>query len=95
MSDTIPGPELRAILARIDRDLADSAKLREESNKMREESSKFIAEQRKLMAESEKLAIEALKLHRDRWLAPWLAILGLIGGLLAIANFVQRTFSGG
>ncbi len=44
MSDS----DLRAALARIDRDLADSAKLREESNT-------FIAEQRKLIAEAQKL----------------------------------------
>ena len=48
MSDTTqPSPDLRAILARIDRDLAESAKLREETNK-------FVAEQHKLMAEGRK-----------------------------------------
>jgi hypothetical protein len=76
MSDS----DLRAALARIDRDLAESAKLREESNK-------FIAEQRKLIAEAQKLTW-------DRWLAPWLTIAallaGIAGGGLAIANFIIR-----
>jgi hypothetical protein len=80
MSATMSDSDLRAALARIDRDLAESAKLREESNK-------FIAEQRKLIAEAQKLTW-------DRWLAPWLAIAALLAGLagsgLAIANFIIR-----
>jgi len=75
--------DIEAIVARIDRDLAEQAKLRRESEK-------FIAEQQKLMAEREKLTAEASKLNSDRGLAPWLAIIGLIGGLLAIANFLSQ-----
>jgi len=68
--------DLRVTLARIDRDLAESAKLREETNK--------------LVAEQHKLTAEAAKLDRDRWLAPALAIASLIGGLLGTAAFIAR-----
>jgi hypothetical protein len=84
MSDMTGSPiEMRAILARIDRDLAEQRKLREQSNK-------FIAEQHKLMAEAEKLRAEERKLGRDPFLAPWLAIVGLIGGLISIASLISR-----
>jgi hypothetical protein len=88
MSETDYPPDLRAILARIDRDTAEATKLRQESNK-------FIAEQQKLFAEQLKLGAEQQKLNRDRWLAPWLAIAGLVGGVLAIANFIARAFGVG
>ncbi|MFL5280777.1 MAG: hypothetical protein ACJ8AW_07195 [Rhodopila sp.] len=65
-----------AALARIDRDLAESAKLRNESEK-------FIAEQRKLMAES-------LKIDRQRRYAPALAVVSVVGGLLGVATFIAR-----
>lgn len=58
-----------------------------------EEAEKFSAEQRKLIAESQKFAAEqqklyaeGLKLQRDRWLAPVLAIvtaIGAVGGVTA------------
>jgi hypothetical protein len=67
---------MRAILTRIDRDLAKSAKLRAESEK-------FVAEQRKLIAEEGKLTC-------DRWLAPALAIAAVIGGLLGVATFIAH-----
>jgi hypothetical protein len=66
--------DLDAILAGIERDLAEAGKLRRDSEK-------FIAEQRKLIS-------EASKLDRDRWFAPWLAIAGLIGGLVSIATLI-------
>ena len=69
-------PDPQAIRARIDRDLAESSKLRAESEK-------FIAEQRKLIA-------EAMKLNRDRWLAPVLAIAAVVGGMLGVASFVAK-----
>jgi hypothetical protein len=59
--------DLRAIIARIDRD-------RSESLKLQEEREKFIAEQRKLIA-------EAGKLNRDRWLAPWILATSVVGGI--------------
>ncbi|WP_428484905.1 hypothetical protein [Rhodopila sp.] len=73
MSATSEGPlDIQAVKARIDRDLAESSKLRGETEK-------FVAEQRKLMA-------EAMKLDRDRWLAPALAVVTVIGGF---AGFIS------
>lgn len=76
MSDIPADLGLREQIARIDRDLAESAKLREEIRK-------FTAEQHKLDA-------EARKLDRDRWLAPALAIASVVGGLLGVASFIAR-----
>ena len=67
---------IQAIVARIDRDLAESRKLREESEK--------------LMAERRKLDSEGRKFDRDRWLAPALAIASVIGGVLGVASFIAR-----
>jgi len=77
MSETLEVPtDIKATLARIDRDLAESSKLRAETEK-------FVAEQRKLIAESQKL-------NRDRWLAPVLAIAAVIGGVLGVASFAAQ-----
>jgi hypothetical protein len=70
--------DLRTVLAQLDR--------------LREETLKFTAEQHKLMAERSKLDAETRKLDRDRWLAPWLAIAGLLGGVLTIGVTVARAF---
>jgi hypothetical protein len=59
-------------------------------DRMLEETRKFTAEQHKLMAEADKLRAEERKLGRDRLLAPWLAIVGLIGGILTIASTIAR-----
>lgn len=67
MSDTQNDLNMRDVLARIDRQLAESAKLREETNK-------FVAEQHKLNAEAEKLT-------RDRWLAPVVTIASVIAAV--------------
>lgn len=91
MSDTIqPPPDLRAILARIDRDLEESGKLREESQKFIAEQKKLMAEEAKLRSEELKLGSEARKLDRDRWIAPWLAVTGLVGGIITVAGAVWR-----
>jgi hypothetical protein len=79
MSATTPERDpldLEAILAQIAR--------------AREETLKFTAEQHKLMAEADKLRAEEKKLGRDRLLAPWLAIVGLIGGIITIASTIAR-----
>ena len=64
-----PVPDLKAILAAIDRDLAESGKLRAETEK-------FVAEHRKLIAEQVKFDAEAQETQpgsvagavaRDRW----------------------------
>ena len=52
------------------------------------ETRKFVSETLKLAAEADKLRAEEKKLGRDRVLAPWLAIVGLIGGLIAIASAI-------
>ncbi|MGD0107283.1 MAG: hypothetical protein ABSC06_25075 [Rhodopila sp.] len=79
MSDVSGTPiDIRAILARIDRDLAEQGKLREESNK-------FVVEQRKLSQEARKYDAEHDKLRRDRHLAPWLIVSSLAGGIVAAA----------
>ncbi len=60
--------------------------LREEIGRidlLREEALKFTAEQRKPTA-------EALKLSRDRLLAPWLAVAGLIGGIITVASAIAH-----
>lgn len=68
--------DLRAEIARIDRDRAETQKLIEESQKL-------TAEQRKLIAEAQKLTW-------DRWLAPSLAIAAVIGGLLGVVSFIAH-----
>jgi hypothetical protein len=79
MSDISDTPiDMRAILAKIDRDLAESSKLREEANK-------FQAEQQKLFQEARKYDAEHDKLRRDRHLAPWLIVASLSGGIIAAA----------
>ena len=69
---------------------AEALKLDAETMKMHRETLKFDAETMNLHREALKFDAEAMKLNRDRGLAPWLAIVGLIGGLLAIANFALR-----
>lgn len=63
-------PEVDAILARIERDLAEAPKLRAESEK-------FIAEQRKLIANSQKL-------DRERGMLPWQAVVTALGAGAAL-----------
>ena len=48
------------------------------------------ADTRKFSAEMNKLAAEAQKFNRDRWLAPFLAIAAVIGGLLGTASFIAK-----
>jgi len=84
MSDTTDPPiDFKAIVARIDRDLMEAGKLRQETQK-------FVAEHDKVVAEEAKLRSEAWKLDRDRWIAPWLAITGLVGGLITVGGAVWR-----
>ena len=70
-----------SVIVRIRRDIA--------------ESEKRVAERQKLSAEQEKLYAEALKLGRERWLAPIIAIGGLVVGglgiLVALAGLLLRT----
>ena len=71
MSATDPSPDelaSRDVLARIDRNLAETAKL--------------FAEQSKLFAEQRKLSAEADKVKRDRFLAP-VATAAAVGAVVA------------
>ena len=72
--------DLRAELARIDRD-------RDETDKLTAESQKLTAEQHKLMREGEKFRAEEWKLWRDWRLAPWVfaasLLAAVIGGIIA------------
>lgn len=87
MSDTTRDPiDIRAIVARIDRDIAEAAKFAVEQHKL-------AAEQNKLWSEQAKLSAEAMKLHRDRLLSPWLivvAMAGAVGGIIAGAAAIAR-----
>jgi hypothetical protein len=47
-----------------------------------------IDEAAKLRVEANKLRADETKLDRDRWIAPWLAIVGLIGGIATAAGAI-------
>lgn len=84
MSDTTGPPiDYKAIVAQIDRDLMEAGKLRQKTQK-------FLTEHDKLVAEEAKLRSEARKLDRDRWIAPWLAIMGLVGGIVTVGGATWR-----
>jgi hypothetical protein len=63
--------DLREQIVRIDRAIAEGAKLQAETNK-------FVAEGAKLQAETHKFVAEAAKLSWDRWIAPVLAAASLV-----------------
>ena len=75
--------DLRAELARIDRDRAETSKLVAESYKLH-------AEQRKLLAEQANLIAQEAKTLREWRLAPWLAWLGITGGVVTLAVAALR-----
>jgi Skp family chaperone for outer membrane proteins len=86
MSDTAARAaiDVQSIIARIDRDLAESAKLREETRQ-------FVNEAHRMEAERKKLEAEAAKLQRDRWLAPLVLLASVAGGLVvAVLNHVWK-----
>lgn len=53
---------------------------------------RMIAESEKLSAGQRKLIAESQKLDRERRLAPWLAWVGLIGGVVTVASVILRAF---
>lgn len=72
-----PGLDLRAEIARIDRERAETRKLTQESDK-------FIAGQRKLIS-------EAQKLDKERWWFPWLQFVTAIAAIVAaVAALTHR-----
>ncbi len=84
MSETA-GMDIKAVLARIDRDMAETRKFAAEQHKL-------AAEQGKLQAEQAKFYAEQAKLTRDHYLAPWLAIAGLVGGVVTVISLLARLF---
>jgi hypothetical protein len=68
--------ELQEQIARITRMNAETGKLQEET--------------RKFVSEAHKFAAEARKLNRDHGLAPWLVLVGVVGGLLGMVSFAAR-----
>ncbi|MDT7952835.1 MAG: hypothetical protein RQ966_15130 [Acetobacteraceae bacterium] len=69
-----------------DLDLAEQvARIR----RMQEETDKFAAEQRKLSEEALKLSAEAAKLRGDRWLAPLLVVVSLLGAAGGIVTVLH------
>lgn len=83
MSDIAADTDLRARLAEIDRTQAETHKLVAETGKLNSEARKLLSEQSKLIAEE-------MKLHRERQFAPWLAYLGIIGGVLTVIGALLR-----
>ena len=76
-----PDLDLRAEIARIDRERAETQKFAAEQRKLTEEAAKLSEEAFKFSAEQAKLYAEAFKLDRDRRLAPLLAAGALAGGV--------------
>jgi hypothetical protein len=86
MSDTTSAElNFRDVLARIDRQQAETQKFVAEERKL-------IQEERKLTQEARKLDAEHDKLRRDRNLAPWLIGASLSGGVVAgvIGQIIQH-----
>jgi hypothetical protein len=77
--------DLQSILARIDRDLS-------ESRRAREESEKLVAETRKLRQERKALKAGKHKLRRDVVYAAWIPVAGMIGGTIAVVQLVLHAF---
>jgi ElaB/YqjD/DUF883 family membrane-anchored ribosome-binding protein len=55
-----------------------------ETDKLRAEQQKLLAEAPRLLAEQQKLMAERDKLVRDRGVAPWLAIVGVVGAITGL-----------
>jgi len=87
MSETAD-TDLKSVLARIDRDMAETRKFTAEQGKLQ-------AEQAKLLAEQAKFYAEQAKLTRDRYLAPWLAIAGLVGGVVTVISLLAHLIGRG
>jgi hypothetical protein len=75
--------DLRAEIARIDRERAEALKLNAEQNKLTAEHGKLVAEMFKLYAEE-------AKLRRDRWIAPVTAVGAAVGSLIGAAAVIWR-----
>jgi hypothetical protein len=77
VSDAPASLDLREQIERIDRDIAESRKLRYVSDKLNEERNKLWHEARKSEAERDKL-------RGDSRLAPWLAVVTTVASIAAL-----------
>ena len=82
--------DIQAIIARINRDLAEAPNLRAETERFVAEQRTLIAKEQKLAAERLKLMAEEAKLNRDRGLPPWLAFAGVLGGTITLGQLLLR-----
>lgn len=93
-SERLERLNLDDILARVERQQAETRKFVAEQGKLYAEQQKFAAEQGNLAAEREKMLIETLKIGRDRWLAPVIVlatVVGAFGGtFVAFASLMRR-----
>ena len=101
MSDDRERLDLRAHIARIDRDIAETRKLDAERGKVLAESEQWqreqitridraIAETHKFQAETNKLTEEAYKFKREPWLAIVVALAAWIGALIgSLPNWLR------
>ena len=78
---------LADLVARIERQQAETRKFVAEHDKL-------AAEARKCFAEHDKLAAEARKLNRERFLAPALALAATLGAIATLAPTVLRALGG-
>lgn len=94
MTDQTAALDLRAEIARIDRDRAEAHKLDIEARKIDEERRLYVdrqlSEMRKFDAEREKLFAEALKLERERRWFPWVQLLAVAGSSAVVAAVISR-----
>ena len=82
-TDKLERLNLDDILARVERQQAETRKFVAEQGKLYAEQQKLAAEQGKLSAEREKMLIETLEIGRDRWLAPALALSSIVAAIAA------------
>jgi uncharacterized protein (DUF3084 family) len=86
--------DLREQLARIDNMAAETRQLFAEHDKLFAEERKLMAERDQPTAATIKSYAETAKIHRDRWLAPLLAIGAFFGSLIGAGSAIYRLILG-
>lgn len=76
--------ELREVISRIDRQLAETRKFVAKHDKLAAEQAKLVAGQFKFGAEQSRLYADTAKLTRDRLLSPWQTALAFLGAGAAL-----------
>jgi hypothetical protein len=84
--------DLRVEIERLERARADTQKLLTEVGKLNADVLRVGTDTRTLQAEQAKLLAEQVKLQRESRLAPLLAWIGVIGGLVTIAGALLHLF---